>query len=82
MSAIIVRILSAYFLAYYTVNVVRVDMALKRALKITPGKRLKPIDCTQCLSVWLSVLLYWIDIKYSIFIMVAFGAGWIGSKIK
>jgi hypothetical protein len=80
--SIVITILAAYFLAYYTVNVVQLDMAFKRALKYQPGRRMKPLDCVPCLSVWLAVILYILPISVAAFILAAFGAGWMGVKIK
>ena len=77
-----ITVLAAFFTAYYFVNVAMFPMRLKRALKYAPGKRLKPIDCVQCLSVWIAVVLYFLPVNISQALFIFFGAGFLGTKIK
>lgn len=55
---------------------------VKQALKILPAQRIKPFDCTLCLSVWLAVALYFLPIELSWFLAVIFGAGFAAIKIN
>ena len=73
---------AAFCTAYYLVNVVQLAMAIKRVLKLPPEKRMKPIDCVQCLSVWFALILYFLPIQVSACLAVSFGAGFISTKIK
>jgi hypothetical protein len=73
--------IAAYCTAYYIVNVVQLHMAIKRAWKLDPAKRIKPIDCVQCLSVWMAVALFFLPVEIAQFMAVCFGAGWIGAKV-
>ena len=74
--------IAAFCLAYYIVNVVQLSMAIKRTSELDPHKRMKPIDCVQCLSVWLAVVLYFLPIEISQCLAVIFGAGFISTRIK
>lgn len=71
---------AAFFTAYYFVTVVMPPV--KQALKILPAQRIKPFDCTLCLSVWLAVALYFLPIELSWFLAVIFGAGFAAIKIN
>ena len=75
-------ILAAFFLAYYFVNVAKIIYIIKKVWDIPFEKRIKPFDCVTCLSVWLAVLLYFMPMEVSQFIMIIFGAGFLGQKIK
>ena len=78
----LITCLAAFFTAYYFVNVAMFPARLKRALKYPYGKRMKPIDCVQCLSVWFAVVLYFLPIGISQAFLIFFGAGFLGTKIK
>jgi hypothetical protein len=71
---------AAFFTAYYFTTVVM--PVVKQKLKILPATRLKPFDCTLCLSVWLAVSLYFLPIELSWFLAVIFGAGFAAIKIN
>lgn len=71
---------AAFFTAYYFVTVAMPPV--KQALKILPAQRIKPFDCTLCLSVWLAVALYFLPIELSWFLAVIFGAGFAAIKIN
>jgi len=73
--------IAGFCTAYYFVNVLQAPMRIKRALRLNPVKRIKPFDCVQCLSVWLTVALFFLPFEVSQFLAVAFGAGFIGSKV-
>jgi hypothetical protein len=72
--------IAAFVTAYYFVNVF--IPPVKRVLKILPGKRIKPFDCVQCLSVWIAIILYFLPIELSQAMAVIFGAGFLSIKIK
>lgn len=74
-------IIAAFCTAYYIVNVVQLPMAIKRAWQLPPTQRIKPIDCVQCLSVWIALTLLFLPIEVSNCLAVCFGAGFIGSKV-
>ena len=78
----LITIIAAFCFAYYAVNVVNPAMRIKRAFKINPLQRLKPLDCTQCLTVWIAVVLYLLPAIYSEALAIIFGAGFISIKIK
>ena len=73
---------AAFCFSYYFVNVALIPNWIKKQLKIALGSRLKPIDCVQCLSVWVAVILYFLPLEASVFTSVVFGAGFIANKIK
>jgi len=75
-------LLAGFFFAYYFVNVARIIYVIKKVWQIPFEQRIKPFDCVTCLSVWTSVVLYFLPIEYSQFILVIFGAGFLGQKIK
>lgn len=75
-------VIAAFCSAYYWVNVVHGANAIKKLLKIHHTRRLKPLDCTVCLSVWIAVILYFQPIELSQFLAICFGAGFIATKIK
>ena len=74
--------LAAFLFAYYFVNVAGVPQAIKKGFKMMPHQRIKPIDCVTCLSVWTSVILFMLPIEVTYFIGAAFGAGYLGLKMK
>lgn len=78
----ITTMLAAFFFAYYFVNVAKIAYIIKKVWGIPFEKRMKPFDCVTCLSVWVAVLLYFLPDAASIFLLVIFGAGFIGQKIK
>jgi hypothetical protein len=73
--------IAAFCTAYYFVNVVQFHMAIKRAFKLNPSRRLKPIDCVQCLSVWFGLILWFCPIELSQCLAVIFGAGFISTRV-
>ena len=75
-------LLAGFFFAYYFVNVARIVYVIKKVWRISFEKRIKPFDCVTCLSVWTSVVLFFLPIEVSQFILVIFGAGFLGQKIK
>jgi hypothetical protein len=77
-----IKLLAAFLFAYYFVNVAMLANFIKKYLKFPPYKRLKPLDCVTCLSVWCGIVLYFLPIELSQFITIAFGAGFIGTRIK
>jgi len=74
----LIKTLAGFFTAYYIVNVV--VMKLKVKLKIQ--RRIKPFDCTVCLSVWLTLALWFAPDAYSHALACIFGAGFLAIKIK
>ena len=78
----IFNILAGFLFSYYFVNIAGFPNAIKAGFKMKRGARLKPFDCVTCLSVWVSVALFFLPNNYSEFLTIAFGAGFIGNKIK
>ena len=77
-----IQALAGFLFSYYFVNVAGIPSAIKRGFEMKAGARLKPFDCVTCLSVWMAVVFYFIPEKYSVFTAIAFGAGFLGQKIK
>ena len=77
-----IKLLAAFLLAYYFVNVTLLPNSIKKYLQYPPYKRLRPFDCVTCLSVWVAVVLYFLPVEVSQFITIAFGAGFIATRIK
>lgn len=75
-------ILAAFLFAYYFVEVAAIPKAIKRAWGMIPAKRLKPFDCTTCLSVWTAAAFYFLPENIIHFIFVIFAAGFLGQKVK
>lgn len=78
----IVKILGAFFFAYYFVNVAGIPSAIKKGFGMMPHQRIKPFDCITCLSVWSAVVFYFLPAELTNFLFVIFCAGFIGQKIK
>lgn len=74
--------LAAFLFAYYFVNVAGIPSAVKKGFGMKPHQRIKPFDCVTCLSVWISVTLFFLPIELSQFLAIAFGAGYLGIKMK
>jgi hypothetical protein len=74
--------IAAFCTAYYWVNVTGFVNTIKKILNIHHTRRLKPLDCTVCLSVWIAVILYFQPIEFSQFLAICFGAGFISTRIK
>lgn len=77
-----INALAGFLFSYYFVNVAGIPNAIKKGFDYKPHQRLKPFDCVTCLSVWVSVALYFLPYNYSEFLAIVFGAGFIGQKIK
>lgn len=75
-----VSIIAAVVFSYYFVNIAYIPNWIKSKLKYPAGKRLKPLDCPVCLSVYIAGILYFFP-SVSEFIAVAFGAGIISNII-
>jgi hypothetical protein len=77
--------IAALSFSYYFVNVLDGAMIIKRLLWLDPAQRLKPFDCLTCLSVWTTLLFYFLP-KYIIEpIALSFSVGLIAillSKVK
>jgi len=73
-----IKLIAAFLTAHYIVNVV--VMKLKVKLKIR--RRIKPFDCTVCLSVWLALVLWFMPDMYAELLTVLFGAGFLAQKIQ
>lgn len=78
----IVNILAGFFFSYYFVNIARIPGAIKKGFGLMPHNRIKPFDCVTCLSVWCSVVMYFLPTQLVQFICIIFAAGFLGSKIK
>ena len=74
----LIRMFAGFLTAHYLVNVV--VMRLKVKLKIQ--RRVKPFDCTVCLSVWMALCLWFTQVEVSQFLIVLFGAGFLAQKIQ
>lgn len=79
---LIIMGLAGFFFAYYFVNVAKIIYLIKKIWVIPFEQRIKPFDCVTCLSVWTSVVLFFMPIEVSQFLLVIFGAGFLGQKIK
>lgn len=77
-----IQVLASFLFSYYFVVIAGFPNAIKKGFGIKPFQRIKPVDCVTCLSVWIAVILYFLNIEISIFMATIFGAGFIGYKIK
>jgi hypothetical protein len=77
-----ITILAAWLFAYYFVKVALLPNKIKSLYNIPFTKRIKPFDCVTCLSVWSAAILYFLPIEISQFLVITFGAGFIGQIIK
>lgn len=73
-----IKLIAAFVTAHYIVNVV--VMQLKVRFKI--ARRIKPFDCTVCLSVWVALALWFMPSMYAELLTVLFGAGFLAQKIQ
>jgi hypothetical protein len=78
----IITVLAAVTFSYYFVEVMAVYKIIKRFYDFAPGRRLKPLDCVSCLSVWSCLVLLILPNEVSVWIAALFTAGYIGRKIK
>ncbi len=74
----LIRMFAGFLTAHYLVNVV--VMKIKVKLKIQ--RRIKPFDCTVCLSVWIALGLMLLPDEISHWLFVLFGAGFLAQKIQ
>ncbi len=74
--------IAGFCTAYYFIQVAQFPMRIKRILKLNPTQRIKPFDCVQCLSVWLTVAFYFLPGGVSEFFASIFLAGFISTKIQ
>lgn len=68
-------VIASFLFSYYFVNVTGIPQAIKKGFQMKAGARIKPLDCSTCLSVWTAICLYFVPHEITIFIMIAFGAG-------
>jgi hypothetical protein len=73
---------AGFLVAYYFVNVAGFHMLIKKSLRLPIESRIKPFDCVVCLSVWLSVILYFLPVEISQFLTIVFAAGFISTRVK
>jgi len=78
----ITNILAGFLFSYYFVNIAGIPSAFKKGFGLMPHNRIKPFDCVTCLSVWSAVCFYLLPSEVSNFVVIIFGAGFLGSKIK
>ena len=82
MKHILLIALASFTFAYYFVQIAGIPAWIKKKLNYPFGKRLKPLDCVTCLSVWIAVILFFTPVLIVKFIAVIFTAGFVGYKIK
>jgi hypothetical protein len=66
--------------AHFFINVAGLHMVMKRLLN-RPG-RLKPFDCQQCLTVWMTLALYFLPIEISQCLATILGAGYFATLLQ
>lgn len=66
--------------AHFFINVAGFHMLLKRLLNRTG--RLKPFDCQQCLTVWMTLALYFMSPEVSECMATILGAGYISTLLQ
>jgi hypothetical protein len=71
----LMQLIASVLFSWYFIHVALIPNWIKAKLKFPPGKRLKPLDCHVCLSVWVAAALYFLPYEISQFITIAFGAG-------
>lgn len=74
--------IGSFSMAYYIVNIVNPANSIKRFLKIHHTRRLKPIDCVNCLTVWIAVVMWFMPVEWVQFLSVIFTAGFISTRFK
>ncbi len=74
----LIKLIAAFFTAYYLVNVI----VLKLKVRLKIQRRVKPFDCTVCLSVWIALGLMLLPAEISHWLFVLFGAGFLAQKIQ
>jgi hypothetical protein len=67
-------LIAAVFFSFYFIEIAAIPNWIKAKLKFPKGKRLKPLDCFICLSVWVAAALYFFP-EVAHFVAVIFGAG-------
>lgn len=73
---------SALVFSEYFISVACIPNKIKHKLNYPYHKRIKPIDCLTCLSVWCAVVFYFIPHEVVYFIGIIFTAGLIGNYIQ
>jgi UPF0716 family protein affecting phage T7 exclusion len=74
-------VIASFVFSFYFVNVTGFPEAIKRGFQMKAGARIKPIDCTTCLSVWIAVALYFLPSILTTFVLITFGAGTLSSAL-
>ena len=78
----ITNVLAAFFFSYYFVNIYNAPIRIKKIFKLNPARRIKPLDCVTCLSVYVAAILFFCPFELTQFIAVIFCAGYFGNFIK
>jgi len=81
MDKLIIIVASISF-SYYFIHIAGISFWIKRKLNFTRFQRLKPLDCLTCLSVWISVILFFMPTIAPEFIATIFLSGIIANNIK
>lgn len=74
------RLAAPFCLAYYFVEVAGFPMAIKKAMRWQG--RLKPLDCVNCLTVWLALALLLLPAEVTYAVGVLFIPGFISTRIR
>ena len=75
-------IVASISFSYYFINIAGIPSFIKRKLNFGRFQRLKPFDCLTCLSVWVSVILFFMPAIAPEFIATIFLSGIIANNIK
>lgn len=76
----LINAIAGILTAHFFINVAGFHMVLKRLLN-RPG-RLKPFDCQQCLTVWMTLALYFLPMEISQCLATILGAGYISTLFQ
>jgi hypothetical protein len=72
-------ILASYLFSHYFVNIANIPNWIKNVYDMPIHKRIKPLDCVVCLSVWVAAILYFVPNEVTHFILIIFAAGVLSS---
>jgi len=68
-------LISSISLSYYFINIAGIPKKIKGILKYPFHKRIRPLDCLTCLSVWSAAIIYFLPHEIIFFIGVIFLTG-------
>ena len=78
----LISIIAGALLSYHLIDVYGLPWRIKRIMKYSPDKRIKPFDCRYCLGGWLALAFYFLPDVHGQVITVLLSGAYLSKLIK